>query len=237
MLVLFINYSSIPPEGYAGDPPNNRYCTSCHTGSLNSGPGWVTVRGLPATYDPATTYTLTLVVYDTTAARFGCEMVAKDTTGNVVGSFTPVGPNTTVTSGGYAVHENAPYAVDSFAFVFEYTTPDASTYSGPIVIYAVGNAADGNGSTLGDNVYSFVDTLLSTTDVSEVVRAGGVMLNGRILTVEARGEVVDVKLYGKDGRMKRVFTGIVFGRRSIHLKDGGVLVVKMGKRVRVFKVL
>jgi len=119
----------------------------------------VTVRGIPSSYDPATTYTLSLVVYDTTAARFGGEMVAKDTAGNVVGSFTPTGPNTTVTSGGYAVHESAPYAVDSFAFVFEYTTPDASTYSGPIVIYAVGNAANGNGNTIGDNVYSFVDTL------------------------------------------------------------------------------
>jgi len=75
------------------------------------------------------------------------------------------------------------------------------------------------GNTIGDNVYSFVDTLLPTTDVSEIVRAGGVMLKGRILTVEARGEAVDVRLYGRDGRMEKVFTGIVFGRKDFHLKD------------------
>ncbi len=236
-MMFAIAYSSSPPDGYAGDPPNNRYCTSCHTGSLNSGPGTVYVSGLPSFYVAGTTYTFTVVVKDSTASRFGCEMVAKDTAGNVVGTFAASGPNTTVSSGGYAKHENAPYAADSFAFVFEYTAPDTSTYSGPIIVYAVGNAANGNGASSGDNIYSFVDTLMPATAVSEVVRAGGVLLRGREVIVEARGEAVDIRFYGKDGRGRRIFTGVVFGRRRFALPGSGVVLVKIGKRVRAFKVL
>ncbi len=195
------------------------------------------VSGLPAFYEAGTTYTFAVVVKDSTASRFGCEMVAKDTAGNVVGTFTASGPNTTVSLGGYAKHENAPYAADSFAFVFEYTTPDPSSYSGPIIIYAVGNAADGNGSTSGDNVYSFVDTLMPATAVSEVVRAGGVLLDGRDVIVEAKGEAVDIRFYGRDGRGRRIFTGVLFGRRSFALPGSGVVVVRIGRQVRAFKVL
>lgn len=237
MWALLIAYSASPPDGYAGDPPGNRYCTSCHTGSLNSGPGAVYVTGVPTFYAAGSTYTFTLVVQDSTGVRFGCEMVAKDTSGNVVGTFTPSGPNTTVSSAGYAKHENAPYAEDSFAFVFEYTAPDASTYAGPIILYAVGNASNGDGSTSGDNVYFYVDTLLSATAVSEIVRAGGVALRGRKVVVEVRGEAVDIRLYGRDGRGRRIFTGVVFGRREFSLPSGGVVIVRVGKRLKVFKVL
>ena len=237
MLFVMLSYATVPPEGYAGDPPYNRYCTSCHTGTLNSGPGRVYVSGLPTLYEPSTTYTLTVVVWDSTANRYGCEMVAKDTAGNVVGTFTEAGPNTNVTPGGYATHDNAPYSVDSFAFTFEYTTPDASTYSGPIIIYAVGNAADGNGNSSGDNIYSFVDTLMPSVAVSEIARNGGAILEGRDLTVEARGEAVSVRLYGINGRVAFTFTGIIFGRRTFRLPEGGVVVVRIGKRIKVFKVL
>ncbi|NPB04175.1 MAG: hypothetical protein GXO39_07170 [Thermotogae bacterium] len=234
-MLWIIAYSPSPPDGYAGDPPSNRYCTVCHSGTLDSGPGYVRVLGIPDLYYPDSTYELTLVVFDGTASRFGCQMVAKDTSGNVVGTFTAVGPNTRVSSSGYASHDNAPYSSDSFAFVFRYQPP--ATYSGPIIIYAVGNAADGDGTAAGDNVYSFTDTMFAAVSVSEMPNDDDVRLFGRILSVRAKGDLVEVLLYTKEGRSQRLFSGLVIGKREIRIPSGGVVLVRIGKRVRVVKVL
>lgn len=222
-----------PPDGYAGDPPNNRYCTSCHAGVLNGGPGYVVIRGLPTTYSPGDTFYLSVVVYDTSKQRYGCEMVAKDTLGNVVGSFLTNGPNTQVSYAGYAKHQNAPYATDSFAFGFKYVAP--TDYNGPIIFYAVGNAADGNGQNTNDNVYATVDTVHSTVSIAERYREVGVEFVGNSVLIRGRGEFFEVSLYTLNGRRVALFSGIVFGRRRVDVKGRGVVLVRSGRRVWVFK--
>ena len=62
--------SSNPPNGYHGESQN---CASCHGGNLNSGDGSISLSGLPTTYLPGQTYSLTLTVLGTNCG-FGFQL-------------------------------------------------------------------------------------------------------------------------------------------------------------------
>jgi len=158
-------FSSGPFSGLSGAPGDGD-CTQCH-GSfpLNSG-----VAAGIATFDvtptPETTVSGNPITLDvgfptTTRMRHGFEATVRDSTGTTgtagfTGNFTLTDPaNTTFALFGsdptYVTHNSSGSFQSSWSVDW---APDASTPSGPITVYAAGNAANGNGSSSGDYIFT-----------------------------------------------------------------------------------
>ncbi len=167
-------YSSGPPPRYSGAPGDNpSSCTSCHRGlSVNGGPGGVKIV-LPNgnSYVPGVTQHIMVQVSEPQQRRWGFQMSARlksDLMNGQAGDFNPTDGLTQVMcdsgapkpcSGSALVqfieHTTAgtrPGTQGSATFEFDWTPP--ATDSGNIVLYAAGNAANGDGNLTGDHIYT-----------------------------------------------------------------------------------
>ena len=147
-----VTYISIPPAEMTGAPGDSN-CTSCHSGSLNSGGGSVTLLNPPANYVPGTTYTMQIQVNEAGRTRFGFQVVALDGRNLQAGTFTLSNPANTSSqvsrSKTYVSHRNAS---GNNTWTFTWKAPANNV--GPVTFYFSGNAANGNNSDSGDNVYT-----------------------------------------------------------------------------------
>lgn len=156
--VLVIAFSTGPPgarTGGFGEPT----CTECHTGTVNSGPGRVTIS-VAGTYASGETIPITVTVSDPNQRRWGFELSARTQPGGqqagtlLVGSdgFTQI-----ITERGiqYIEHTLAGTrggTAGPVSFEFQWRAPDVS--AGPIVFHVAANAANNNFSTSGDRIYT-----------------------------------------------------------------------------------
>jgi hypothetical protein len=153
-----ITSSSQPPAAYTGAPSESTCAASgCHTGNLNTGTGSVTLITPPSGYTPGTTYTLQIQVNQTGRTRFGFEFVALNSSNQQAGTLTLINTsNTAITSAGktYLSHKNAS---SNNTWTFTWKAP--TTNVGAVKFYFAGNAANGDGNTTGDNIYTSSLTL------------------------------------------------------------------------------
>lgn len=160
-MAFVVKWSSGIP-GRTGSPGETT-CTACHGGgngttivSISANPSFISNQ-----YVPGTTYTIDVTVANNsyTLFGFGCEILDAS-------SFTNAGNMTTALSGVQflnasngrknAVHTTPKSGTGSTSFSFVWTAP---TTTNSIVIYAAGNAVNGNGTTTGDQVGSTTLTL------------------------------------------------------------------------------
>ena len=121
-----------------GPPPNRNglsgvFCVACHTtNALNSGPGSVTILGLPSAWLPGEAYTLQVIVSDPIARRFGFQFSATGANGDQAGELVAASDGRTQiltgTVNGKAVlfieHNSVGSAIGgSNIFQFSYRTP------------------------------------------------------------------------------------------------------------------
>jgi hypothetical protein len=158
--------SGIPPQTYTGEFGYS--CINCHAGNnLNETGGSVQVFGLPTTvgtYTAGRQYDFSVIISHGAPdrIRWGFSIAARNSAGQPVGTFSTVNPDPLVAHA--AVNGN-----DFSHYVSVFTPPQASyVYSGLrwtapavpgpndqfIVFYYVGNASNGDGSTLGDFIYT-----------------------------------------------------------------------------------
>ncbi len=154
------SYSSGPPDGVAGDPPNNANCTQCHSSfGVNTGAGLLQLMNMPAEYEPDSTYTLMVNLEDDGQAIWGFELTAILPNGDRAGDLVPINGMVQVSSGGPSDREYAKQTADgnqrgsaSASWEFDWTAP--SSGSGQVDFYMAGNAANWNGQTNGDYIYT-----------------------------------------------------------------------------------
>ncbi|GBE29345.1 MAG TPA: T9SS type A sorting domain-containing protein [Bacteroidetes bacterium] len=160
-------YSGAPPNGYAGDPPNNNNCTQCHSSfPVNSGDGTLMVI-TQSTYEPEAGYSVAVEVTDPDAQRWGFELIALDENNNSAGTLELLQPARTQLSGDYIKHTSAgtdPGQTGSDQWSFNWYAPEVGT--GDVTFYVAANAADNNGSTSGDRIYT--STFVMTEFVDDV---------------------------------------------------------------------
>lgn len=191
-------FSSGPQDGRSG-APGEGLCTDCHSGTANSGSGSVSITGVPAGYSLNTTYSLTVTLSDPTQQRWGFELTAIDAAGDGAGAFTVTDAVNTQLS------DNAAPARDymkqtstgtyagtggSASWQFDWTAP--ATDVGTVTFYVAGNAANNNGSTSGDLVYTASEeSTLQAIRVPMITTWGllvlvGIMLAGAAITLRRR---------------------------------------------------
>lgn len=167
LIVLIVLAACVLVWAYADNPPNRRtgapgenLCSGCHnTYAENSGDGTLSISGLPTSYDPLSTYTVTVTISDPGESSWGFEAAVKDTSNAQAGVLTITDATNTVSgvsngityvkqtgTGSYAGTANGPVSWN-----FSWTAPAAGT--GKVIFYVSGIAANDNGSASGDYGY------------------------------------------------------------------------------------
>lgn len=156
VIILYAN-STGSIGGRTGSPgDNNATCAECHSGSANAISGWITSDIPDEGYTPGQTYQITATGIHSGVVRFGFELTAENTSGDKVGTFT-------ITDAVRTKFTNANQAV---THTFSGITPTGNTNTwsadwtapatdiGQVRFYAAFNAANGDGGTGGDVIYT-----------------------------------------------------------------------------------
>jgi len=197
-----------PPAAHTG-APGEATCTECHNSfALNSGPGSLTITGLPATYSPNQEITITVTLTHPSRPRYGFQVTAIDDSGRLVGALMVTDPlRTQLVSGAvggkqrhYIEHTFdgvEPVAPDQGQWSFSWITPASSV--GRVTFYAVGNAANGNGSPTGDFIYAksaSIQPPASCQTISNLNPGSGAVGSSVTITGTALTGVTAVKFAG-----------------------------------------
>jgi hypothetical protein len=164
-----------PDPGYTGAPGDLGDCTACHDTFVNAnvGAGHVTIGSNPPVYQPGQSYTLTVTVQDPQPMRrrWGFQMTAMDASGAPAGSFTSLGGETQVVTGGpnlmgrqYIEHTQLGTFAGTPAghtWQIRWTAPSADI--GTVRFFAAGNAANNDGTNQQDYIYTTTAASESTT--------------------------------------------------------------------------
>lgn len=169
--------ASGPTPGHSGAPAEAN-CTSCHSDfPVNSGSGGVTISGIPANYLPNQPISITATTSQGDAVIYGFQLTAVDSTGATVGTFTlPVQtpPQMQEVFGlidgdvrhyiEHTVDGIVPGQFGTRSWTFTWTAPPQRR--GKIGFYMAGNAANSDGSTGGDYIYTTARAALSGSAIS-----------------------------------------------------------------------
>jgi uncharacterized protein (TIGR03437 family) len=163
-----------PPASRTGAPalltfPVEPTCTVCHGSyALNSGPGVLTISGLPASYAPGQEVTVTVTLTQANRARYGFETMAVDDRGIRAGDLIVTDPVRTRTTDGVGVHNGRQYiqhitagtlptAQNQGSWSFKWRAPARNV--GRVTFYVAGNAANGNNGTGQDYIYNTAQSI------------------------------------------------------------------------------
>jgi hypothetical protein len=150
---------SVPPQDHTG--ASGAYCINCHSGNLNESGGGILINGLPDDgYTAGASYSFNININHAAAdrKRWGFSIIAKNSAGVTVGSFTSTNANA-ATNGEELSHFNA-VLFPAFSQSYTYTNLTWTAPANPsaadenITFYVAGIAANGNGSNAGDFTYS-----------------------------------------------------------------------------------
>lgn len=167
------------PPGFNAGAPGQSSCTNsgCHaTFDVNSGSGSVAIGFGDGTamYEAGETYSMSVTIEQTGAARFGFQLCAVDGSGSGVGSFTASGANTTTQSSGgidFVNHQGAVVVNDMHTYTFDWTAP--SEDAGAVTFYVAGMAANNAVGNEGDRVYTTSSSVTFMETVSDVTTIDG----------------------------------------------------------------
>lgn len=170
-LALLISLKPIESFGYAAGragntgSPGSQNCTQCHTGTVNTGPGSVTITSnIPGwQYSAGQTYTINVTVSQTGLPLFSLGVEALSGSGTYANAGTFVITNSSETQiksrsvGGFSRNNvvqvtNGGLASNSKTFTFNWTAP--ATNVGDVTFYVCGLACDNNGGTENDFSYT-----------------------------------------------------------------------------------
>ena len=167
------NASASGPSPSFTNAPGENNCTACHVDfPVNSGSGSVTIAGVPSSYFPGQQIPITVTTAQEDGVNYGFQLTAIDDLGRPAGTWTLtdtvqtqvvqglVGPNLRQ----YVEHTFAgivPVAFGSKSWTAIWNAPKRRL--GKVSFHAAGNAANGNGETSGDFIYTTAETSLNGT--------------------------------------------------------------------------
>jgi hypothetical protein len=164
-------FSTGPPDGLAGEPPNNQTCVVCHGDfPLNSGDGMLELLDVPTNLTPGETYSLMVRLDDPGQSRWGFELTVLNDQDEASGTLVVTDPASTQLSDNpapapdYLKHTSAgtaPGTSGPRAWVFDWTA-GADT---EVTFYVAGNAANNSGDPFGDYIYAIQASAGGATSV------------------------------------------------------------------------
>lgn len=154
------------PSGKTGSPGDGSNCTGCHSGVATTSAGLIT-SNVPVTgYIPGNTYTITASIAVAGINKYGFEISPQGTTGTQKGTLVVTNATETKligTTAKYITHKSTGTAgTGSKTWTFDWIAPAAG--SGNAILYGAFNAANGNGTNSGDQI--FLSSLLIQENLS-----------------------------------------------------------------------
>lgn len=148
------------PGAKTDSPMDGNNCAACHSGTVNSGNGLLSVTtDIPVQgYTSGQTYSISVQLTQNMINRFGFEITCEEGNfgSNKTGSFGISDPTTTkFTNNNAAVThtQNGISGSGSRTWNMNWTAP-ISNVSGGVVFYVSAMSANGNGNNSGDEVYT-----------------------------------------------------------------------------------
>lgn len=172
-LIAFLGWQIRPAQAHQGGPatqltgaPGEQTCgtAGCHVGNdPNGATGALQLSGLPASYRPNQEIDLTLTLTQTNRARFGFQITVIDDQGRKAGELIVTDAARTQKGIGFVGGNQREYINHTFngtlpngpnqgGWSLRWKAPAQS--AGRVTFYAIGNAANGNGATSGDFIYT-----------------------------------------------------------------------------------
>jgi hypothetical protein len=159
------------PGGKTGAPGDGS-CTSCHSGTVQSGTGFQTVvmtnaaGTMVTSYNPGETYTVSVGML-TTNAKNGFEIVALTPSNTAAGTVAVINASTTktVSFGGKTRITQKSGGTSLNNWSFHWTAP--STNVGNVTFYLGTNTTNSNGSDSGDIIRNSQHVFGSTAGIQE----------------------------------------------------------------------
>ncbi len=141
--------------GFSGDKASGyQNCTFCHNDNLETYQAGMITSNIPLSgYLPDSTYTITATISYVGLSKFGFEISPQDSNGGKMGTMTIGGSDMQIdTSGRYITHTiGGNSGTNSRSWTFTWKAP--STGKGTLTFYGAFNAADGDNTDEGDNIY------------------------------------------------------------------------------------
>lgn len=214
-------------SGSPGDGGNT--CTACHAGGNFNASVDITTN-IPSTgYELNTDYTVMVTVNETGASRHGFAFTAeRDSDNSKVGTLI-AGTNTRlVNSNGNITQSNAD-AGNSWTFTWR----SPATEEGTISFYASGNAANGNGSTSGDQIVttSISESSLSASDESLLDFEMFPNPAADVVNIQLPSGIVEAKAGVFD------YTGRLVHSKTITLADTQLDVTNLASGIYIIRVV
>ncbi len=170
--------SASGPSPSHTNAPREDNCTACHTSfQVNSGAGGISISKLPINYLPNQQIPVTVTVNQADAVIFGFQLTAIDGAGKKVGAYTIPAQTATqmqlkngIVDGNqrqyieHTIDGVAPTRFGTKSWTFMWNAP--AQRAGKVNFYAAGNAANSDGTTSGDYIYTTGASVLSGTAVS-----------------------------------------------------------------------
>ncbi|MCY7348464.1 MAG: FG-GAP-like repeat-containing protein [Pyrinomonadaceae bacterium] len=169
--------ASGPTPSHTGAPGESN-CTACHSDNpVNTGSGGVSISALPANYLPNQQIPVTVTTSKEDAVIYGFQITALDGQNRRVGTYTLASQSpaqTRIANGivggvqrSYVEHTIdgvVPTAFGSKSWTFTWTAP--AQRAGKVSFYVAGNAANSDGGTSGDYIYTNSRSTLSGSAIS-----------------------------------------------------------------------
>lgn len=218
-------FSSGPPAGYTGAPLEQTCAiSSCHQGSLNGGPGELTIVA-PTMYETGKTYQIMVKqsTTDSSRRRWGFQLTALTAANKKAGNLASLNGTTAILDDDgpgfnrqYIEHRDGGTfqgQTGQASWTFRWTAPD--TDAGPVIFYAAGNQSNNDGTNNGDQIYTVVEVVPSGPP--EVTDAS---VNGKKLIVAGQNFDVGAVILLNGEKEKKVsnddenVTSMLIGKKS-----------------------
>jgi len=161
-------FSSGPPPAHTNAPGEGN-CTACHNSfELNSGPGNISITGLPGSYSANQEVIVSVTTFHPDGFLYGFELTAIDSTGTQAGVLVATDDVNTQLKDAFVDSHPRQYIEQTFAgafpvvfdertWMFKWIAPASNV--GPVSFYAAGNGGNGNNETTGDFIYTTSATI------------------------------------------------------------------------------
>ncbi len=180
------------------DAPGESNCTACHVDfPVNSGTGSIKIAGVPRIYYPGQQLSITVTTSQEDGVVYGFQLTAVDSAGRPAGTWTLNDTVQTQLVEGFVGLDLRQYVEHTFAGIVPTAFGSKSwtaTWTAPpqpigrVSFHAAGNAANGNGETSGDFIYTTARASVGGSKASDITGEAGVYgsLNEELYFADSR---------------------------------------------------
>jgi len=194
------------PARKTGSPLDGNTCAQCHTSDVSE-VSWISTNIPETGWVPGETYTITLSAEHETAAKIGFEITAENEE-EKKGTFniTDNDRAQTLIQDKAATHKSTGITPDDGKITWEIEWLAPESDAGNIGFYAAFNAADGNGSTGGDEVFTSAVSFIQDTESSGLNKNSlpDIAVYPNPVTdftrVKSRYEISEINIYTQSGK-------------------------------------